>query len=344
LRRAFLLGLLLVACSSEAGGPTPQDGGKTDDGGGSEGAPPPKEAAPLTVASNIVFVDGLVNGVATGVDGKQLELSDVRVCVLSTATSTFMSTHALPYDTAMPLTNYPGLRQGSGMDLGSVPLQVRLDIYSTAGLETDAAWSQTSHTCEAMKCASSGLPCMPHVSFTVSLGVGVNVLALVDDPNSDAGLGVKLVQAVFDDKEYNGGPNALWGTAVDFSDWHNGATVTAVYGNPGLTAGGTPIPTPSPDEIDPDVSTKFDLIGVRFDANGSSVDHFGQTLDSIAYVANPAITPPLFYEVRENFVFALVGDPNDPTAVNDVGGRNPQFNRRGLHIAAVPYATPHETK
>ena len=311
--------------------------------GSSEG--PPDGAIPNSTPSSLVFVDGVVNGDTTGVDGRFLELADVRVCVFDNEQGKFISQHALPYDAPMPLTNYPGIRQGSGLDLGSVSTSVRLDVYSTAGLESDAAWSPTTNTCDVMNCATVGPPCVAHVSFPLTLSAGVNVVALVDDPSADAGSGVKMERTAFSDNPFAGGLSSLWGTSIaSFAHWHDGAQITAVYDDLTSDAGaGTPIPSP-PNALDGDLTGKYETHGVRFVATGQQTsDQFAQTLDSIAYVANAAVAPPVFYGVRENFVFALVGDPNDPTAVNDQGGRNPQFNRHGLHIAAIPYGTPHET-
>lgn len=330
--------LLAMACSTPSSGP-PNDGGRTNDGGVADGTPPPGDGFPLDVATSVVFVDGVVNGFATGVDGQAFNLTDARVCVLDLAQSKFLSQHAQPYDTPMPLANYPGIRQGSGLDLGSAPTNLQLDVYTTKGLESDAAWSPTKNTCDTINC-KSGPACIPHVSFTVALDVGVNVLTLVDDPDPDSGFGVKLSRASFIDKDFGGGPNSLWGAVVRVADWNNGTTITTVYGDP-AGDGGVAIPPLAPGAIASDISGQFETSGLRFDS--TTPDHFGQTLDSIAYVANPAVTPPIFFDVRQNFVFALVGDPNDPTGVNNLGGRDPHFDRRGLHIAAVPYAAPHET-
>lgn len=335
----------MVACSSAT--PVLTEAGPELDGGFSEASfdAPPDGAIPNTTASSLVFVDGVVIGDATGVDGRILQLDDVRVCVYDNGAAKFISQHALPYDVPMPLTNYPGIRQGSGLDLGSVSASVRLDVYSTTDLKYDAAWSPTSNTCDVMNCTTVGPPCVAHVSFPLTLSAGVNVVALVDDPNADAGFGVKTEQTAFVDAPFGGGPSSLWGTSIaSFAHWHDGAQITAVYDDFTSDAGaGTPIPQ-TPIAIDDDITGKFDTHGIRFVATAQQTsDQFAQTLDSIAYVANAAVTPPDFYDVRENFVFALVGDPNDPTAVNEQGGRNMQFNRKGLHIAAVPYATPHET-
>jgi hypothetical protein len=346
LRLPFLVTAVAVACASpnvneriDAG----PDGSGDDGGFGFEGAPPPGDATPNDTATSVVFVDALVNGAATGADGNPFTLGDVRVCVLDKSKSTFLTNFPQPYDAPMPLTNYPGIRQGSGIDLGSLPANLQLDIYTTAGLENDAAWAPTtSRDCGSINCNTTGPQCVPHVSIPVALNIGVNVIALVDDPNPDGGVGVKLVQASFIDNPFGGGPNTLWGSVVDFSGWHAGSTLSAFYGAPAVQGDGPTIPFLSPAQIKDDITGQFEDHGIRFEAPVQQ-DFFGQSLDSIAYVANPAITPPEFYGVRESFVLALVGDPNDATSVNKVGGRDPQFDRKGLHIAAIPYGPPHET-
>ncbi|HEY2368897.1 MAG TPA: hypothetical protein VGH87_21020, partial [Polyangiaceae bacterium] len=222
--------MALVACGSENWPET--EAGPNPDGGLSEASfdGPPDGTFPNSTASSLVFVDGLVIGDATGVDGRILELGDVRVCVYDNGAKKFISPHALPYDTPMPLTNYPGIRQGSGLDLGSVSASVQLDVYSTAGLESDAAWSPTSNTCDVMNCTTVGPPCVAHVSFPLTLSAGVNVVALVDDPGADAGFGVKTEQTAFVDAPFGGGPSSLWGTSIaSFAHWHDGAQITAVY-------------------------------------------------------------------------------------------------------------------
>jgi hypothetical protein len=269
------------------------------------------------------------------------------VCIhdQSAAPTKFLTSHAVPYDRPVPLTNYVGLQKGSGIDLGSYgPAALDIDVYSAFNLAFDAAWSPSSSaTCAAMSCA--GGSCVPHVRVSVVLTGDVNVVAIVDDPNGTSGVKTRI--AAFEDVTYAGTTSSIFGTVVDLSDWNTGATIGAFYGNwqDGTDVTG-PLASPlakdtaaSPKQITASIKG-FETPGIRFDASGSSTDHFGQSLDSIAYVANPTVTPPAFYDVRQNFVFALIGDPDDTSSVNLQGGRNPKFTRSGLHIAAVPYATP----
>jgi len=317
---------------------------------GPDAQSPPPDAALQAFIPSLVFVDALVIGEATSTSGKPLQLDDVRVCVRdqSAAANKFLSDHALPFDRPIPLTNYVGLQNGSGIDLGAAAGAVDIDVYSAFDLRNDTVWSpDPSETCASMA-ACSGSSCVARVRLSVVLAGNMNVVALVDDNSGDAGSsGVKTRVASFDDVEYSGTLGSIQGTIVDLSDWHAGQTIGAFYGN-WQDASGTNVEIMKP--LAKDTATKpgpiattidsYETLGLRFDQDGSQPDTFGQSLDSIAYVASPTVTPPAFYAVRENFVFALVGDPNDPGSVNFQGGRNPQFNRKGLHIAAIPYASP----
>ncbi len=290
--------------------------------------------------SSLVFVNGLVNGNATDQNGAPIVLDDVRVCVATSGTS-----YALPDSAPMPLTNYAGIQRGRGVDLGKAsPGDVTLEIYRAAELAADAAWvtDRSAFTCQTMSCVGTGLPCIRHVTITGSLGPGVNVVALVD-----AQSGVKLETTSFTDLTFGGSTGELWGTFVDFSGWHSTSELGAYYGN--FVDGAVTNVTLVDPLVKPPITPKlvaalstYDDLGIRFDAwsGGHAFDRFGQSLDSIAFVSNATLTPPAFYGVRENFVFALVGDPNDPTSVQNLGGRDPQFDGRGLHVVAIPYATP----
>ena len=308
------------------------------------------KSPPANVVPELVFVDGVAVGSATWPQGG-FNLDDVRVCVhdQAAAPNVFITPQAVPSDRVIPLTNYVGLQKGSGIDLGSFnAAAIDIDVYPAILLQNDAAWSpDPNETCAKISCTKQGPPCVAHVRLSVVLTGSVNVVALVDDQDLDSGLGVKSRSAAFIDTTFDGTIGAINGTVVDLSDWHTGETIAAYYGDPQGTSGsGAELAKPlakdaagAPIPITKSIAS-YETFGVRFDQIGSASDTFGQSLDSIAYVANPTVTPPDFYGVRENFVFALVGDPNDATSVNLENGRNPSFNRNGLHIAAIPYATP----
>jgi hypothetical protein len=335
----------VVACGSDRSGANDADAAgppyNEDAGGGTDAF------SSQSLEPSIVLVDGLVLGAANDTAGKPLTLDDVRVCLHNGSNGAAITPHALPDAMPMPLTNYAGVQRGGGIDLGNVAVaSVRVDVYSAADLASDAAWvdSKTRQTyeCQTMSCNTGSLPCRAHASFTVTLTPQINVLALVDDEVA----GVKVARASFDDVPFAGAVNDLWGTVMDFSGWHKGSPVGAFFGN--FTDGSGQSDTiANPLVAAPSAPAKigslgtYDGAGVRFDSFSGQqpFDRFGQSLDSIAFVSNPAVSPPDFYGVRENFVVALVGDPTDPASALVNGGRNPKWDGRGLHIVAVPYAT-----
>ncbi len=296
----------------------------------------------------IVFVDQIVDGtMELAGDAGVASFDDVRVCIFD-STNQPLTKYAIPDDVPMPQTNYPGISRGRGVDLGSFATKgsVTIDVFSAGDLQSDASWSTSrdAYECVAMAC-SQGATCQSYESFSVSLTSNVNVLALGDDSATGH---VKIAQTNFTDVPFGAPPGNLVGTVANFSGWHDTNNVDVVYGDWTSTSGtSTTIKNPlAPVLADPPaqiaVLTTYDDIGLRFDAfsGGQLFDHFGQSLDSIAFVSNPNVDPITFFAVRSNFIFALVGDPNDPTSVQANGGRDITFDRRGLHVVAIPYATP----
>lgn len=336
-----------IACSSAVPGP-PDDAGTSNDASVDAGTRIDATATPFPAQASIVFVDGLVKGAATDTTGTAFQLDDVRVCIFDT-NNVAITPYALPDSAPMPFTSYPGVHRGGGVDLGSITkFAVKIEVYSASALAADATWSsnRAAYKCQTMGCDQAPPACQRHVSLPATLQGGVNVIALLDDTSAP---GVKLAQKWFEDVTYAGTENSLWGTVMDFSGWHSNLPIAAFYGNYVDGSGVDdvienpvdPLVTGVPREIVHDI-TSYDALGIRFDAfsGGQPSDRFGQSLDSIGYVSDATLTPPAFYGVRANFVFALVGDPNDPTSVQTNGGRDPSFDGTGLHIVAVPYATP----
>jgi hypothetical protein len=297
-----------------------------------ETTPPPNNIK----TPSLVLVDGFITG-------GSLQLDDVRVCIRdhNAAEGTYITPHAMPNDRVIPLTNYVGLEKGSGIDLGPtlVP-SIDIDIFPAATIANDSAWAPNDAlSCSKIACTGT-TGCLLFTRVSVILTQDVDAVALVDD-TSASGVGTRV--APFEDQVFFGKPGEIYGTAVDFSNWNNGDTISAYYGDwQGAAGSGKPVANPIATDGAPTpmlLATSvpsYETLGLRFDAKATT---FGQSLDSIAFVASSTVTPPAFYDIRENFVFALVGDPND-TSVNDNGGRNAAFTRKGLHVAAVPYATP----
>jgi len=334
------------ACSAAA--PSQGQDAATDTATPDASSPKGTDASTNTpMGASIVLVDQILDStMLLADDAGAVVFDDVRVCVFD-ASNQPLTTYAMPDDAPMPFTNYPGVSRGRGADLGSFPVgAVTIDVFSAADLQADATWAQSrsSYTCAAIACAQGGT-CRQFGSFDVTLAEGVNVLALGDDATSGH---VKIAQAAFADVPFAGAPGELFGTVVNFSGWHDGNEVRALYGD-WLNETGTP--TTLADPLAPHSAaspqkiatlTTYDDLGLRFDeiSGGQPFDHFGQSLDSIAFVSNPNVDPITFYAVRDNFVFALVGDPNDPTSVLQDDGRDVSFDGRGLHVVAIPYATP----
>ncbi len=343
----MLASAILFACSQTPSQPVeagaPFDAAPEVNISNGEGGPQ------VSYVPSLVLVDALVVGSATWPLGP-FQLDDVRVCIhdQSADEMTFLTAHAQPYDRVIPLTNYVGLQNGSGIDLGAITTPaIDIDVYPASLLRNDAAWAPNdSETCAKISCTDKGPTCVPHVRLSLTLSDTVDVIALVDDTSGDGGTGVKARAASFVDQAFDGKPDQIFGTVVDLSDWHAGETVGAYYGDWQTSGAGAPLAVPllkdsaaSPTPIAMTIDS-YEKLGLRFDETTEQpFDTFGQSLDSIAYVADPTVTPPTFYGVRENFVFALIGDPNDTTVIAQ-GGRDPQFDRKGLHVAAIPYATP----
>jgi hypothetical protein len=330
---------------------TPQDASteadaslSSPDGGSEDGFGPNS----TNVEAAIVLVDGIGDATMQLTnDAGAIPFDDVRVCIFDSSNHP-LTKYAVPDDTPIPQTNYPGVSLGRGADLGSFAAgAVTIDVFSAGDLQSDAAWetNRTAYECTAIAC--NGGACRLHGEFNTALVAGMNVIAL----GNDAATGhVNLSNAHFDDIPYAGGPNELYGTVVDFSGWHVPNRVAVSYGDwtAAVDAGtGTSIVDPlgtlvalSPKLIGSLAS--YDAIGLQFVAygNGKPVDAFGESLDSIAYVSNPNVDPITFYGARANFVFALVGDPSNATSVLANGGRDPSFDRIGLHVIAIPYAPP----
>jgi hypothetical protein len=336
---------LSTSCSSALGtmdaGPNPYDA-----------SPLPEAGADAAISARhwpaMVLVDGLVNGTATDTTGAAITLGDVRVCIFDSTGTTPLTQYAKPDDTPMPLANYPGARRGGGVDLGSflatTPTTVTIDVFRAADLAGDAVWQpkRAAYTCTNISCDTGSLPCVPHARFSATLDDDVNVIGLVDGTS-----GVEAHSSFFPDKPFNGAPGSIYGGVVNFTGFGAGSSVSATYadlGDAGSSTGGTLISVNVTSDASapvPVTSTvaSYDGDGIRFDATDAGAS-FSQSLDSIGYVTNPTLDPPTFWSVRANFVFALVGDPNDPTSVLSNGGRDPAFDGRGLHVTAIPYASP----
>ncbi len=285
---------------------------------------------------NIVFVDGLVAGHTVDTKGAPLDLTDVRVCIYDAANNA-ITPYAIPDDAPLPLTNYPGVHRGGGIDLGAMRATgLVLHVFNATDLSEDAAWvsNRQDFACGLIACEQQPT-CKPHVTLQATLPKDINVIALVDQAG-DGGGSVGLKVSGYEDTGYAGVPGSLYGGVVNFTTV---SASTASYSAGGATqsiiaSNLLPDTATSPVLVTMQLGS-YDTYGVGFQGTTT----FWQSLDSIAFVTNQTIDPPTFYGVRKNFVFALIGDPTDMSVFSN-GGRNPSFDGTGLHIVAVPYAEP----
>jgi hypothetical protein len=307
--------------------------------------------APFTpIQPELIFIDGVSQGNAVDAKAAPFTIDDVRVCIFDSNNAVPLFTYALPDNVFLPSTNIAGIHRGGATDLGTLnsgTATVTLDIFSANDLQSDTAVSQdrTAYTCKAMTC-TVGATCRPHVvipNVTISAGK-VNVIAVVDDANATS---VIAKQSAFDDAAYAGTPNSIYGALVDHSGYGGTDDVNVYFGTSDGSEPNIPLSTPitrdqahPPTKVADDDTGVLDSLGLRADAISGQqpASRFWQSLDSIAFVSDESVDPKTFYDVRKNFVIALVGDPKDSTSVAKNGGRDPAFDGRGLHFVAVAYA------
>ena len=328
---AFGVAGALAACG--AANPSSSDAGRDDAGTpeagfGADAGPNPRAFWP-----SVVLIHGATADSAPSSAGGTLNLADMRVCIYDSVKNQPLYPYALPDKSPMPLASYPGVRRGGGIDLGGFGFKGDVDVYvfSANDLSGDAAWEpdaqRTGYDCNTITCENDQKPCYPHVKLHASISGDVAALGVVDGTTGLQALAVQL-----EETPYSGAPGSLHGAFVALSAWHAGESLSALY-DTGPAIG--PLPTGA--QLVTDQIASYETDDVSFVA---PTDQFTQSLDSIAFVSDPTLAPPDFYGVRENFVFALVGDPAATQSVQQNGGRDPAFDGKGLHVAAIPYGTP----
>ncbi|HEX7602119.1 MAG TPA: hypothetical protein VF316_10955, partial [Polyangiaceae bacterium] len=141
----------LAACGAASAEPT--------DGGGSgsvDASPPPVADAGADGKGDLSFIPTLVlvNGL---VGGGKLAYGDVRVCVDGVS-------NPIPDAVAMPMSSYPGVARGTGVDLGRTPALVTLRVFHASDLQMDAAWAKVRVSCDSFAAS------YPPTSIKVTLG------------------------------------------------------------------------------------------------------------------------------------------------------------------------------
>lgn len=325
---ASLLALGLAACAAnEFGMPLDIDGGE---GGDRVDAMVAVEAGSATL--RVVVVNALTHTVAVGDAGKTVR--DVRLCFSGVPL-------ALPSTGTMPLTNYPGIARGRGLDLGAIPgsglIEIDvLDALDVQGSTADGACARLTDPQESTAARVAS------VKVSVALMPGANLLVLRDGPSGGITIERASLIGAVQGSELDAGPWPIQGQYGVFSSWlaaDASANVEAVDDagvhtlapslGPGALGPPTNITVASPDG--------YEVSSLRFASAGDGgPTDVAQTLGSIQYVSDPTTSPAAFFERRASFVFVLVGDPADRTALAD-GGRKAGLDGAELHVLAVPY-------
>jgi len=277
----------------------------------------------------------IVNGLTERGDSGTTEYQDVRVCFGGTGA-------ALPQTGAMPLSNYPGVARGRGVDLGAID-QVPAQGTELHVFDANIVHFKPDDTCAALLASGSGSAFHQTVTFDQPLLPGKHYLLVLTDVGGTMSLQVASLEDTYLGSAEAGTPTPVQAQVGLFSSWPKGKfsvqlqdanaptkpMATAVSPNVVVSAT-APIVVSSP--------TGYDALSLAFvpDVAGANPPQLVQSLTSIQYVSDPTTDPRGFFDRRQNFVFVAVGDPSD-TSVLANGGRNADFTGSGLHIVAVPY-------
>ena len=299
-----------------------QDGGGGGGGGGGDGSSstPRTDAGvdgtgDLTAQASLVLVNGLVGG-------GQKAYDDVRVCIDGVA-------NPLPDAVPMPMSNYPGVARGTGVDLGKAPMMMTLRVFHARNLSKDAAWAQDRISCDSWAAS------YPPTLIPVTLSMGPTLAVLVDDPTGPDGIQVRTGALP---GEYKGSVGAIQLVAAEFSTFARTGESLRVTVSSGLAGSGTTgvlanapyALATSGGPIDGDV-VRFE----RLDSKNAVTASFDQTLGSVQFLSDPTTTPSTYFDRRTNFALVLLGDATSPVSQDE---KDLHFDGKGLHAVAVPYA------
>ena len=274
------------------------------------------KGSPALAAPSMVLVNGLIGG------GK-LPYDDVRVCFDGTP-------HPLPDAVAMPLSNYPGVARGTGVDLGTLPVSSgTLRVFRARDLRTDAAWVQGRMSCDSWQ--GSFTP----TSIPLTLLMGPTLVVLVDDPNGPDGIQVRVGALP---AHYDGTKGSLQLVPAEFSTFAKpGESLRVTLDANPVGSGPTGVLAQAPYAFATS-GGPLDAVKVRFErSNGSQVvtSSFDQTLGSVQFLSDPTTTPSPFFDRRTNFALVLLGDEANAVTVDE---KDLHFDGKGLHVVAIPYA------
>ena len=286
------------------------------------GGPVPGETDASTDVQNtatpsrvsLVLVNGLV-------DAGKPALDAVRVCIAG-------KPHPLPDAVPMPMTNFPGIPRGTGVDLGAADTTVTLRVFRAIDLRTDAAWSART-SCDSW----AGLADNTMLTLT-NLLPGPNLAVLVDDPKGTNGIGAKTAALP---AQYSGQKDTLQMVAADYSTFATGGEVVHVSVQGAAVGFGTAGMLSSAPYGFSTLGVTLDGAKIRFDrgATDGAAAFFEQTLGSVQFLADPTTTTATYFDQRTNYAFVLLGDASKPVTTD---AKDLQFDGKGLHVVAIPYA------
>ena len=255
---------------------------------------------------------------------------DVRVCL-----GTSSSDRPLPEDPThpVPLSNYPGIPLGGGVDLGQYDAPATIYVISAKLQKDNYPGGPAQVACSDI--LSSGASGKPYLTVSVPTGAGPDQLVVLLDGAGDGG--AVAAAATLDDATYGPddagaavhaqlgafGPWARQPIVVDQLDSNDAAVALAAFDGGSLT-----MPPAHPLPVAP-----FDGLSLRFSSPGAVPVELVQTFQDIQSVSDPTTSASVFYGQRANFVFLALGAP----AAADAAAPPPAFGGRGLHIVAIPY-------
>lgn len=287
----------------------------TEDGGADVGNTPPinRDANVGDATSTLVLVNGLIGGGSKGYD-------DVRVCIDGVA-------NPLPDAVPMPMTNYPGVGRGTGIDLGMAPPSLTVHVFRATTLQADAAWADNRVAC------ISWLAKNTHTSIPVTLLGGPTLVVLVDDPLGPDGIQARTGALP---ASYEGTRDSLQLVTAEFSTLaKKGESFRATLDQRSAGSGETGVLSAAPLAFSSTGGVQDALLRFeRVDATNAVTASFAQTLGSVQFLSDPTTTTSTYFDRRTNFALVLLGDATKPVAQDE---KNLQFDGKGLHAVAVPY-------
>ncbi len=283
-------------------------------------------------APRFVVVNGLVDGGAKA-------LNDVRLCF-----SDRPDDYPVPDDPAqpMPLSSYPGIARGRGLDLGPISTTATsVQVFDAKSIKADVKGgdAQFRQTCGQL----AGDP-SSYVELTQPEAPGPhNLLVLQDDAGQSSGVSLRLGQlttqavAPADDA---GATGALYGTFSVYAAWGEGGTfdVSMIPGDAGTVSLSSALGSAAPSTVAPiPITSPYDQTSLRFESSEPAVTPrtLEQTLAETQILSDPTTAPSELYGRRADFAFVVVGDPAS-SAIGDAGA-DPSFDGKAMHILVVPF-------